>query len=87
MKALIEPIAAVLRVVPGDGNHGQPYSFATTVRWVDRQTVELIGAMRSPTLAEAQAIIQALKALGAQRIILRRWRAGKEQTHVWQTRS
>ena len=83
MKALIEPIAAVLRVVHEGGDHGDTYSFAATVRWLDRHTVELCGAMRAPTFAEARALINSLREGGVRTILLRRYRKGRQHlTHL-----
>ena len=79
MEALIEPVAAVLRVVPDDAGHGDPYSFATTVRWLDPETVELCGAIRAPTTAEARAIVAAFRRQGVAAILIRRYRHGRQR--------
>lgn len=79
MKALIEPVAAVLRVVSDDAGHGDPYSFSTTVRWLDPWTIELCGAIRAPTPPEARAIVAALRQQGAATILIRRYRDGRQR--------
>ncbi len=82
MKALIEPVAAVIRVVPDEGSYGDPFTFSATLRWVDHQTVELMGALRAPRPSEWRAIVLALRACGATAMVWSRLSGGNPRRVV-----
>jgi hypothetical protein len=68
--AHIEPLAGVIRVFDCGRSYGDPYRYAVTVRWLDRQTVELVGALRAPAPSEWRAIRDALVAAGVARVVM-----------------
>jgi hypothetical protein len=64
VQAKIEPLAGVIRVFDQGKAYGDPYRFIITVKWLDPETVELIGATQAPTPSEWRAIKEALIAGG-----------------------
>ena len=68
--AHIEPLAGVVRVFDAGRSYGDPYRFAVTVRWINRQTVELVGAIRAPAPSEWRAIRDALLAAGVSSVVM-----------------
>ena len=67
----IEPLTAVVRVIPG-GRYGDAYTWSATVRWLDRRAVEILGALRAPRPSEWRAVRNALRQAGVQAVIWRR---------------
>lgn len=57
----IEPLAAVVRV---GGPYGTDYTWAATLRYLSPTEVEIVGAVRAPTPAEAEAVKEVLLAAG-----------------------
>lgn len=65
--AHIEPLASVLRVFGPGAKYGDPYEFVCTLRWLDRETVELVGVMEFPGIHLREPILKALRDAGAKR--------------------
>lgn len=72
MKARIEPLTAVLRVFSDGRDHGDPYDFACTLRWLDSQTVELLGVDKAPAPSMWRPIVEALREAGAKEFVFTR---------------
>ena len=64
MTADLEPLVSLIRIFPDGGRYGDPYSYCATIRHLDRETVEIIGALRAPTPGEWRAIRVALAGAG-----------------------
>ena len=80
MKVDIEPIAACLRIWIGNGGQvGDPYDWSATGRWIDRETMEVIGVDKPVTKAMCVAIRDAAAKLGVRTIGFTRIREGKKR--------
>jgi len=80
-RADIEPLAAVVRVIPS-GAYGDPYTWSATLRWLDRYTVEVMGAMRAPRPSEWRAVRAALRKAEVRRVVWHRADGrDRERTH------
>ena len=67
--AHIEPLAGVVRVFDAGLSYGDPYRFAVTVRWINHDTVEFVGALRAPAPSEWRAIRTALMEFGVRNVV------------------
>ena len=56
----LEPLSAVIRVYADGCKHPDPYVWTATVKFINPETVEIIGAMRAPTPSEWRAIMNEL---------------------------
>ena len=56
--AHVEPIAGVIRVFADDAKYGDPYVWNATVRYVNAQTVEILGFLVAPKPSTWRAIIE-----------------------------
>lgn len=64
MKGHIEPLAGILRI---GGEYGQPFTWSATLRYITPAEVEVMGALRAPTLEERRAIRDVLRESGVER--------------------
>lgn len=71
MKAHLEPLIWVLRVFSDGNNPGDPYVWCATLKKIDEETVEILGVLVGPSLAQIRAIKTAIKAAGFSRAIWR----------------
>ena len=83
-KASIEPIAGCMRIwLDETKGYGNPYDAAVTVRWIDRETIEVIGlATAGFDLAMANAIKAEARRLGITRVMFVRKKNGIDK-QVW----
>lgn len=81
MKALVEPLASVVRVGPDNFVYGDPYTFACSIRWIDRQSVEMIGATAAPTPSEWRAMVRKFRELGVKRVLIDRKSGSRPGAH------
>ena len=65
--AHIEPLASVLRVFGPGKKYGDPYEFVCTLRWLNPETVELVGVMEFPGIHLREPIVTALMEAGAKK--------------------
>jgi hypothetical protein len=83
-RAHIEPLSGIIRVFGDHAKYGDPYQWAATVRWLDRETIEICGAMSAPTASEWRAIAKLMRSQSPplKRVLLKRIRPdGTEQVH------
>lgn len=85
LTASLEPIAAVVRVHAEGGRYGDQYTWAATVRWIDHETVEIVGVTKCPTPAEWRAIQRCMGEAGVKTIRFKRIKDGREQVHTVKT--
>ena len=57
--------------------HGDPYTWAATCRWLDHETVEVMGAVKGPSKTEWLAVLECFKGLGAKQVQYTQYRNGK----------
>lgn len=76
----LEPLTAVLRV---GGAYGEPYTWSATVRYLSPSSVEILGAMRSPTPSEWRAMRAILKADGVTTVLFVRHKDDTICEHRW----
>jgi hypothetical protein len=81
MNADLEHLASVIRVYPNGGKYGDPYTFCAAVRHLDRESVEIVGALRSPTPSEWRAIRAALVEAGIVKAMFTRIKDGVKSRH------
>ena len=81
MNADLEHLASVIRVFPDGCKYGDPYTFCAAVRHLDRETVEIVGALRSPTPSEWRAIRAALVEAGIIKAVFTRIKDGIKSHH------
>lgn len=70
----IEHLSGVLRI---GGGYGEPYTWSATIRYLTPTKVEVLGAVRSPNLAERKAIAEVLKSHGIEEAVYFRKKDGK----------
>jgi ABC-type glycerol-3-phosphate transport system substrate-binding protein len=81
MPAQIEPFAGVVRYwAKADARYGDPYQWAASVRWIDHETLEILGITQPPTPAVWRAVKAAAKQNGVKQIVFVRRRDGKSRT-------
>jgi len=81
MPARIEPFAGVVRYWDNENaQHGDPYQWAASVRWIDHETIEIAGITQAPTPAIWRAVKQAAKEIGAKQVIFVRYKDGNKRT-------
>lgn len=71
MKAYLEPLTTMIRVVRDDQQLGDPYTWCATLCRVEQGCAEIMGAMRMPTPEEWHAIREVLKSAGYDRVVVR----------------
>ncbi len=80
MKVHIEPIAACLRVWSKPGSvYGDPYDWSATCRWIDSETMEVIGVDKPVTKAMCHAIRDEAWKLGVKKVGFTRIRNGSKR--------
>lgn len=72
--AHVEILSGIVRVFAPGKKYGDPYDWAVTVRWVSPDTVEYLGALRSPTRHEIRAMCRELCKLGVVYVLMKRLR-------------
>jgi hypothetical protein len=72
MQVHLEPLVSLLRVFEGEGNYGDPYELALTVRYLDQTTIEILGLDKPVTPAAWRAIRNHLEGLGITEVRLKR---------------
>lgn len=78
MPARIEPFAGVVRFWDNEeAQHGDPYQWAASVRWVDNETIEIAGITQPPTQAIWRAVKDAAREFGAKQIVFIRYKDGQ----------
>jgi len=70
-RADIEPLAAVVRVIPS-GEFGDAYTWSATLRWQDRYTVEVLGVLQAPRPSEWRDVRAALRRAGVRKVVWHR---------------
>lgn len=83
--AHIEPLSGIIRVFDDDAKYGEPYQWAATVRWLDRETIEICGAMAAPTPSEWRAIARLMRSQSppVKRVVVKRNRPdGTTETRI-----
>ncbi len=80
MKVHIEPIAACLRVwSKADSVYGDRYDWSATCRWIDSETMEVIGVDKPVTRAMCHAIRDEAWKLGVKKVGFTRIRNGSKR--------
>ena len=80
MIADIEPTSGVLRCWDGTVvKYGEPYQWAATVRWLSRESIEILGDVKPVTREVFRAIIKRCAESGIKRILAVRYRAGQRR--------
>lgn len=84
--ASIEPMVGVVRFwVSAEAGYGDPYDWVATVRWVDPDTVEIVGITKPPTPDAWRAVKLALAEQGVRSIVFYRMRNGQKVKHELRT--
>ncbi len=83
MWAHIEPLAGVLRVFADGDQYGEPYVWSATVRYLDAQTVEILGIQSAPQPSTWRAIIALFAAENVDKIVFQR----KQPDGTWKPRT
>ena len=72
----VEPISAVVRIWDNQSGYGAPYDWVATLRWVDKDTVEVIGTTTAPTRTQWKALVIKAKEIGVKRVLVTRCKHG-----------
>jgi len=81
--AIYEPLAGLVRAAKTEFAYGDLYTWAASVRWLDRETAEVLGLQTNakspggPTGEEWKAILTCLKTQGATQVVYHQYRDGK----------
>lgn len=91
MIARIEPISGVIRIwFNDDHGYGYPYQWAATVRWVDSDSIEIMGVVEDPNNPKLspnlfRAMIAEAARVNAKRIGYKRIKNGNESIKWFHT--
>lgn len=81
MPAHIESFAGVIRYWDNENaQHGDPYQWAASVRWVDRETIEIAGITQPPTPTIWRAVKEAAREHGLKQVLFVRYKDGTVRT-------
>ncbi len=79
--AHVEPLAGVIRVFADDAKYGDPYVWNASVRYIDDQTVEILGFMIAPKPSAWRAIVEFFSDEGIKAIVYQRKRPDGTTQH------
>lgn len=74
MNAEFEPLSGIIRVFKDNEKYGDSYTWIVTCRFINKETVELMGAIKAPTLNEFKAVKNMLKQKGIKIILYKRYK-------------
>ena len=81
MIAIIEPLAGVIRYwSTNNPEYGDPYQWSATVRWVNRDTIEVMGVTQVPTTEVWRAVKDCARNIGVKYITFTRFKNGVRKT-------
>lgn len=73
--AHIQPLSGIIRVFDDKkAYHQDDYEWCGTLRWIDDNTVELLGIIKPPTLSQVRAIKKTCIDMGIEKLIFQRLR-------------
>lgn len=84
MHAEFEMIAGVVRVFLPGKTYGDKYEWSATIRYLDSETVEILGIVRAPTISEWRAVERCCKQNKVKRVMF--YRIGKDGSKKKHTR-
>ncbi len=70
----------MLRVYEPGQNFPGPYRWITTCRFLDSETVEVVGTVKPPTVADWRAVLGALGAMGVTEVRYKTYKKGELRT-------
>jgi len=76
MPAKIEHFAGVIRYWDGAAKYGDPYQWVASIRWVDSQTIEIVGITQPPTKEIWLAVKEEARRQGASAVVYTRYKHG-----------
>ena len=80
--AEFEPHSGVVRVwLDDEAVYGDPMQWSASVRWIDRESIEITGVIGSPLPSVWRAINDECRQLGIKRILIVRYKVGKRSKH------
>jgi len=82
MNAHLEPLAAVLRVFPDGQTYGSPYIWSATVRYLGKDTVEILGVCNPVTPKIRRAIIDEMRRQSIRKVIFVRRVGGRVRNRM-----
>ncbi len=74
--AHLEPLSSIIRVGAGGSKHGDVYQWSAMVRHLSPTEVEVCGALVAPSVEQWRAIVEAMRGIGVQRVLMRRIKGG-----------
>lgn len=78
MKVDIQHLSSVVRVWTQEGaKYGDPYDWAATIRWIDKETIEVLGVVKPVTKAMWEALTEAFAEMGIKKMLIVRHTGGK----------
>lgn len=78
MKIEIQHLSSVIRIwFNKDAEYGDPYDWAATIRWIDNNTIELLGVDKPITKDMWIAMQNAFSEMGIERVLAIRHTGGK----------
>jgi hypothetical protein len=81
MPASIEHFAGVVRYWESpESKYGDPYQWAASIRWINHETIEIVGITQPPTPAIWRAVKAAAAENGAKQITFVRHKDGRSRT-------
>ena len=83
--ASLEPLSGVIRVFDNGRVYGDPYTWSATCRFIDRRTVEIMGAIKGPTKTEWRAVLSCFAEMGVVAVTYKRYRDERVETKTWLT--
>ena len=78
----LEPIAFVIRIFEEGKSYGDPYTWSATAVRTGEKSLEIMGALRAPTLSEFNALYKDLKKMGWKTVTYTRKTPNKEELHT-----
>ena len=74
----MEPISSVIRVWQDGQKYGDAYEWVATIRWIDRNTIEILGYTKPVTPSIWKAVIREAQSMQIKTIIAKTYPEGAE---------
>jgi hypothetical protein len=82
MAAAVEFLSGVVRFWANDSaQYGDPYEWCATVRWINPDTVEILGVIKPPSKQVWAAVLSELGQYGAKELVFYRIKNGVKREH------
>ena len=78
-------MSGVVRVFDNDKSYGDEYSWASTCRFLDLKTVEILGVTKPLLISERKAILALFANMNIENVVYNRYKNGKPYKKTYNT--